>query len=221
MEMNIWEHTNSWWKMFNTRLLRRASLRGFSLIELLVVVGIFAMISSVILANHNRFNSSVLLGSLAYNIALSIREAQVYGLSVKQFSSQFQVGYGVRFTTGAPSYSLFADVSQNGNPPNKKYDVTDSIVDTYSVGQGHVIQKFCGETSSQVQQCSDGSTAVTIDHLDIVFFRPEPDANISSSEPGYYSRAIIIVASPNLNTRTITIASTGQITVSGDQGTGG
>ncbi len=189
--------------------------RGFSLIELLVVVGIFAVISGLILANHSRFNSSVLLGSLAYNIALSIREAQVYGLSVKQFSDEFQIGYGVHFS-GDDSYVLFADTPETvGVPPNKVYDGTDSDIQAYSVGRGHVIAKFCGENSFEMQ-CSDGSTPTTIDHLDIVFFRPEPDAYISSSEPGYYSRAIVVVASPNQNMRTITVESTGQITVSAE-----
>ena len=195
-------------KYFKTLLYRRMTLtktmRGFSLVELLVVVAIFAMISGLILANHSRFNSSVLLGSLAYNIALSIREAQVYGLSVKQFSDEFQVGYGVHFDIDNPDqYLLFADVFQGG-PPNKIFDAGDSIIETFTVGRGHVITKFCGVHSSE-SQCSDGSTATTIDHLDIVFFRPEPDAFISSVEPGYYSRATVVVSSPNANTRTITI----------------
>ncbi len=196
----------------------RAATRGFSLIELLVVIAIFALISGLILANHSRFNSSVLLGSLAYNIALSIREAQVYGLSVKQFSDEFQVGYGVRFE-GEETYILFADTPNLGELPDKKYNANDgdSIIQSYEVGRGHVIARFCGITSSGAEECSDGSTAVTIDHLDIVFFRPEPDAYISSAEPEYYSRATVVVSSPNQNSRTITIASTGQITVSQNQ----
>ncbi len=52
------------------------------------------------LANHERFNSSILLDSLAYDIALSIREAQVYGLSVRGINADFQVGYGVALFFG-------------------------------------------------------------------------------------------------------------------------
>src|SRR3989344_6847475 len=79
------------------------ALRAFTLVELVVVLAIFTLISSVVLANHSRFNGSVLLGSLAYDIALSIREAQVYGLSVKQHTvagvGQFQIGYGIHFAS--------------------------------------------------------------------------------------------------------------------------
>ena len=184
--------------------------RAFSLIELLVVVGIFTVISTIVLANHSRFNSSVLLGSLAYDIALSVREAQVYGLSVRGVNANFQVGYGVHFAT-ANSYILFADTNAN-----KKYDdgtgsePADTVVSSYSLSAGHQISRFCGVTALGAEECSDTSV---IDRLDIVFFRPDPDAVISSANPGIYSAAHVTVRSSVVETRTISIASTGQISV--------
>jgi prepilin-type N-terminal cleavage/methylation domain-containing protein len=190
--------------------------RAFTLIELMVVVSIFLVITGVILANHSRFNSSVLLGSLAYNIALSIREAQVYGLSVQTYNTNFQVGYGVDISVAAPnSYVLFADTNANKHyeaPTTPPTAGTDSVVQTYAVGAGHTIKRFCGTYSTGVTQCSD-DTANPIDHLDIVFFRPNPDANISSENPGFYSSGKIVVASPSGETRSITIQSTGQVSV--------
>lgn len=181
---------------------------GLTLIELLVVMSIFSIISLVILANHSRFNSSVLLGSLGYDIALSMREAQVYGLSVKQYANNFQVGYGVHFA-GTSSYTFFADTNAN-----KLYDNgTDAIVQTFVIGKGHVISRFCGVRSTGTEECSDSGSGSNIDHLDVVFFRPDPDANISSNNAGLYSRAKVIVKSPSGETRTVTIESTGQISV--------
>lgn len=183
-----------------------ARFRAFSLIELLVAVSIFLVISTVILANHSRFNSSVLLGSLAYDVALSVREAQVFGLSVRQFSSSFQVGYGLRFS-GNNSYIFFVDT--NGN---KKYDDgVDSIVRSYALSRGHTILRFCGITAAALEECSDSATPIT--NLDIVFFRPDPDAIISSNEPGVYSSGKVVITSPGGDTRTVNIASTGQISV--------
>lgn len=180
-------------------------VRGFSLIELLVAVSIFVVISTVILANHSRFNSSVLLGALAYDIALSVREAQVYGTSVREFGSSFQVGYGVRFSD-ASSYVFFVDTNMNYSYD----DGVDSIIRTYAVGRGHTISYFCGTSSEGIEECSntDGIT-----NLDIVFFRPDPDAFITSNEPGIYSSGRIVVSSPAGDTRSITVASTGQISV--------
>jgi prepilin-type N-terminal cleavage/methylation domain-containing protein len=189
--------------------MRRAECRGFSIVELLVVVAIFSVISLIVLANHSQFNSSVLLGSFAYNIGLSIREAQVYGVSVREYNSNFQVGYGIHFE-GTGGYIFFADVDAD-----KQYDADDdAVVKNYAAGQGHTIQMFCGITSDGDHECTDGSTAVTIQHLDIVFYRPEPDANISSDQSGLYSGAEITVASPSGETRTISVASTGQIAIS-------
>lgn len=180
--------------------------RGFSIIELLVVVMIFTVISSVILANHSKFNSSVLLGSVAYDMALSIRQAQVYGVSTQHFSGQFQIGYGIHYSN-ATSYVLFADINRN-----QKYDVgTDSIVQTYTLGQGHSIKRFCGIKTDSTMDCSDSPSAIT--HIDIGFLRPSPDAVMTSDNPGVYSGAIITVQSGSGETRSVSIVSTGQISV--------
>ena len=186
------------------------ALRAFTLVELVVVLAIFTLISSVVLANHSRFNGSVLLGSLAYDIALSIREAQVYGLSVKQFSTgQFQIGYGIHFASNnLNSYALFADTNAN-----KRYDSsTDRILKVYTLGYSHHIKNFCGFNSGGSSECSDSSSPIA--NLDLVFFRPNPDANISSDNPGFYSQGKITVESDSGVERTITVASTGQVSVS-------
>ncbi|MEK7530877.1 MAG: prepilin-type N-terminal cleavage/methylation domain-containing protein [Patescibacteria group bacterium] len=183
--------------------------RGFSLIELIVVVGIFTVISAIVLANHSQFNSNVLLGSLAYDIGLSIREAQVYGLSVKKYSEpeEFQVGYGVHFQT-AGQYLLFVDRNKN-----KRYDAdTDGIQQTYTLGRGHSVKKFCGYTAGGAEECSDNAAALAF--LDIVFIRPSPDASILSTSPTIYSIGAVTVQSVSGKERTITVQSTGQISVS-------
>src|SRR3989344_5480115 len=101
----------------HSRLAARSSQlvageRGFTLVELMVVTGIFVVITSLILANNTRFGGAVLLENLAYDIALSVRRAQVYGIAVRRFGEDdFSAGYGVNFTIGTPAvYILFADI---------------------------------------------------------------------------------------------------------------
>uniref|UniRef100_UPI002B1DDAC5 pilus assembly FimT family protein n=1 Tax=Pseudomonas glycinae TaxID=1785145 RepID=UPI002B1DDAC5 len=53
--------------------------RGFTLVELLVTVGVFAVVSGLTLANYPKFNSQTAITGLAQQIAIAIREAQVYG----------------------------------------------------------------------------------------------------------------------------------------------
>ena len=44
-------------------------LPGFTLVELLVVIGIMLVISSMLLVRNSQFNSSILLRALAYEVA--------------------------------------------------------------------------------------------------------------------------------------------------------
>jgi Tfp pilus assembly protein FimT len=185
-------------------------MRGFSLIELLVVTGIFIVITGVVLANNAQFNSSVLLGNAAYDVALSVRQAQVYGLSTQSYSGQFQVGYGIHFQ-GTAGYLLFADLDVTHN---KRYDAgtdQDKIVQQYTLGRGHFVKRFCGVKADTTQDCSDGPAALT--HLDIGFLRPNPDATITGDSPTPYSSAKVTLQSASGETRTVSIQSTGQISV--------
>lgn len=182
--------------------------RGFSLIELLVVTGIFTVITGVVLANNAQFNSSVLLGNAGYDIALSVRQAQVYGLSTQSYAGEFKVGYGVHFQ-GTAQYLLFADLDPDRN---KRYDVgVDQIVKQYTLGRGHTILRFCGIKYDSTEDCSDGQATLT--HLDVGFLRPNPDATVTGDSPTPYSIAKIVIQSRSGETRTVTIQSTGQISV--------
>ncbi len=182
--------------------------RGFSLIELLVVTGIFVVITGVVLANNAQFNSSVLLGNAAYDVALSIRQAQVYGLSTRNYSGEFRVGYGVHFE-GTTAYVIFADLDEDRN---KRYDPgVDQVVQQITLGRGHTIQHYCGVRSDGVEDCSDNAASLT--HIDVGFLRPNPDATITGDGPTPYSSAKIVLQSRSDETRTITVQSTGQISV--------
>jgi Tfp pilus assembly protein FimT len=179
--------------------------------ELLVVMGIFAVISSIVLVNHSKFNSSVLLGNLAYSVAVSIREAQVYGVSVQQFNNEFRSGYGVHFNAAEPtSYIFFADRNAN----NRFDEEEDSIIRSYTLNKQHRILRFCGVRSTGEEDCSDSEGSGDIAVMDVVFIRPDPDANITSDKEILYSSAKVTVASTAGETRSLSVASTGQIAVS-------
>jgi prepilin-type N-terminal cleavage/methylation domain-containing protein len=49
--------------------------KGFTLVELMVTVGIFTIISGLLLARYSNFNQGIILTNLAYDIALTIRSA--------------------------------------------------------------------------------------------------------------------------------------------------
>src|SRR3989338_5083069 len=187
---------------------------GFTLIELVVVMGIIGVVSAVTLANNTRFGGSVLLQNLAYDIALSIRQAQVYGISVRSYGEgNFAAYYGMHFDINdATRYKLFADVSGTGI-----YDPGKNVSPSpYVIGRGYYIDGLCAPAGADFLSCT------RVDQLDVVFRRPEPDARITAGSGGQTciqnptqcrENARIIIKSPRGDTMSVLVEGTGQISV--------
>lgn len=190
--------------------------KGFTLIELLVVLSLFVVLTTIVLFSQSKFNGSILLTNLAYDIALTVRQAQTFGVNVREDtdSSSFQNAYGVHFETinnHDKQFLLFVDSNGNGNG---KYDgtwqcsgVSDECLNKYSIKRGNYISKIC-VTSSGVSNCGIGK-------LDITFLRPDPDAHFESNptKQNITEAKITISSADNANTRNVTINSTGQISI--------
>ena len=200
--------------------------KGFTLIELLVVSAIVVMLATVILSSQGKFGGQVLLQNFAYDVALSIRQAQVYGISVLRFGSdqqfKFNTAYGAHFDTSSQasqfSYVLFAD--RYPTPPNSNgfYDASQGeLVKTMSITRGYKISRLCAPAGADPLSC----TQVT--RLDLLFVRPEPDALIAANGVQCYhslnpaaackTSARIVLLSPRGETMSVTVSNNGQIAV--------
>ena len=187
---------------------------GFTLIELLVVTGIITILTLLILARHGEFNNTVLLRSLAYDVALSVRQAQVYELSTREVaigSGVFGGGYGIYFSSANPTtYILFADINKNS-----AYDGEGESVEVFSVKAPYGIAKFCAITAGGAEHCAPCATGCTAlaSALSVAFSRPNPDAIIKTDIGSSYGSAVITVESPTGVRKEVAVASTGQISV--------
>ena len=187
---------------------KRFSRAGFTLIELVVVVGILGVISSITLTSYSKFGGQILLRNLAYDVALSIREAQVYGISARSFlNAEFDAGHGVyfNFSEGNNKFFLYTDVDNN----NFFTSAATEWVETSSIGRGYVIDSFCVTDGVASEDCT--ATA-----LDIFFKRPEPDAIIRASfGSGFsqYNRARVVLRSPQGNKMSVLVETAGQISI--------
>lgn len=198
--------------------------KGFTLVELLVAMGIMVIITSAILLRQSNFNSTTLLRSLSYSVALSLRQAQVYGTSVYGTTTLasgapvYARGYGLSFSSGdSTHYVLFADF--NGGP----YDYSTSLqnqVKLFTIGKGFYISTACGIQGSSLvctKTCPvrlpagvSSCTPNTLQYVSVVFKRPNPDALVY---PAPYTSAYVQITSTEGSTRGVQVSSTGEIGV--------
>jgi len=146
----------------------------------MVIISIMAIMTGVLVSNRRGFNQSILLTSLAYDVAISIREAQVSGISVKGFTetlggnttTSFDRGYGIHLHEDSVGstivrYSVFVDGS-NGQPANKRLErigrtppdaADETIIKPFVLGGGYWFS-FCGHSRTDAaanfyRYCSD------------------------------------------------------------------
>ncbi len=216
-------------------------VRGFTMIELLVSLGIILLITSVVLLGQNSFNKNLVLMDTTYTIASTVRQAQIFGLSsrgaVNTQTSAFtqNAAYGVHVEYGNTiTYRLFADVvpvapgsTQGGicgghtvltgleaKPGNCVYDSSAEQVTTYTLNRGFKIASFSGVTKRDgVRIYSDP----TFTAINITFLRPNTHASIigiQSGAPIELTSASIRVTSPDATAeRCVNVSKVGQIAV--------
>ena len=86
--------------------------KGFTIVEVVIVVFMASIIASVVVIKYKNFSNSIQLENTALDVALSVREAQVFGISSRGTTTMksFFYGYGVCFDSTSPnSYISFID----------------------------------------------------------------------------------------------------------------
>ena len=215
--------------------MKRSVRAGFTLVEMMVVLAIISIITTIALFGQSDFNRSVLLTDTAYTVALSLREMQSLGLSSRKTATGVQnAGYGAYFATANQgSYLLFGDttpvnpvpanclVGTANTPEAKPGDCiytpgSDVIVQTYTFGRGFMISKICGyDSAAGVKRCSDDPVA-PLSALNVVFLRSTTESTVvgyNGSWRPLTSAEVYIASADALGTRAICISRVGQISV--------
>ncbi|MEK7117012.1 MAG: type II secretion system protein [Patescibacteria group bacterium] len=171
---------------------------GFTLVELIVVMSIATVIMTALIIQQSKWNDRLTVNTQAYELALMIRQAQIYSLGVREDMAGgggFDVGYGVYFDKDYVDvngkinrYIFFAD---KNNADIGKYDAGDAIIETKTFTRGVIIDEFCGTKGNgqNDDRCAPGAGNVVM--LNITFFRPDPKANILFLNNGGQSTNII------------------------------
>lgn len=194
--------------------------KGFSLPELIIVIAIFVLISTVAMFNQGKLSSSVLLTNMAYEVGLAVREAQTYGIGVRSedssgtnFTGQYGAYFDLSNETSNRQVIVFAD-GVGGQAPNYTYDPgEEKYIYEFENRRGNKISALCvGEMTNGTCSTEVGNT------LSVLFKRPNPAAIVFSSsftpaEPKS-DRAYVVVSSlDGEDCRAVIVESTGQIRV--------
>ena len=180
---------------------------GFSMPELIVVIAIFGIMSGVTVFKHNDFRSDISANAVAHDIGVSIRQAQVYGISASERNiggsgfdenddniDDILIGgiindrsiRGVSINISENFFYLFEDGDRDGVFDDEP---TDRIIDRREILDPLVhIEKVCFGVGVDLDSC----TGVTDGKLDVTFERPFPDATIKHSGTDYSFAGIVV-----------------------------
>jgi type II secretory pathway pseudopilin PulG len=210
-------------------LKNKKSKKGFTHVELLVTISIFVLLTIVVVFSQNGFNNTVILNDLAYDVALTVRQAQTYGVGVRgnvSASGESFQSYGLYFNLNDPTlgiYNFLVFTNPNANwPTNPFFGNPNGGSTLCQVGDSQCVQKYNVKNGIKISSICVGSgpsSCTSKPLLYILFKRPKPDALIYYSDtfggnptPQNYAR--IILSSASGATTSVVITSPGQIYVS-------
>ncbi len=195
---------------------------GFTIVELIVVVGIFSLIMAVALWNQKELSNNILITNLSYEIALAVRETQSYGIGVRTnvanpTSADFRKPFGFHVDLDNPKrWVLFQDKDEDS-----EFDVGEIYaIYTFQNQNGNEITALCLNHPVSVPCRRDPALGSSFITLNILFKRPNPEAffkgdkGLGSGETAFPGPAYIVVNTPGRNNcRAIIVETTGQIRV--------
>ena len=186
-----------------TKEYKKIHNKGFTLVEIILVVFITVIISSMVIFRYRDFSDSIELENMATDVTLAVREAQVFGISSRGTTSMesFFHGYGISLTS-ADLHSYISFIDSHGD--NLWYDSSNEQLRKTVFKQGYSIKDICATPLSLPEDC-------TITELNILFQRPNVNAIIKTAEDSTSTKARIELISPSGNTANINVSETGQV----------
>ena len=185
--------------------------KGFTLIEFVVIMSIFGIVASIALFNFSGFSSNISLTNLTHDVALVVRDSQVYGISNANINNNLDpenpIKRGVYFKyAGSDGFVnqivVFDDINDN-----TEFGGSSELVDVVTVQSSDRISAIEVGTVTSTTPCTEP------EGVRILFQRPDPNPFIYCGN-GPKPFASIVLSSPdNSQQKYVDVHSTGQISV--------
>ena len=145
--------------------------KGFTLLEITVVISIITLLSTIFLANYRQGEKNFALQRSAHQLAQDLRRAQEMTMAGREFKGKFQGGYGIHLVKGTGEYILFIDcddddVFDEGNTTCDNFGTEDILIEEVS--------RFSLEEGITIKEILPSSP-----FLDIKFYPPDPSTTIT------------------------------------------
>lgn len=157
------------------KLNYKKKYQAFSLIEMVVSLGVIMFISVIFIANYRVGNRRTDLIMTAQNLVADLHAVQNKALGLTKYGNNVPAGgWGINFNKGAGTYTVFADLNE---PDSSGYLEMDETSETErSLGAREVV--FSGEIKIGEMKVFNGISSVLTDELNITFLPPDPLTNI-------------------------------------------
>jgi len=173
--------------MFKCSNVKILKLKGFTLVEILVVIFIIVLMSGIIFANYRQTGLQFALQRSVNKLALDIRRAEEMAMSAKEFEGTIpKGGYGMYINLNAPfneGYIIFADCDGDFH-----YDENGGAPDCASATPANpypekVEQIYFERGVTVCKLCTAGA-----DQLHLVYTPPDPKVTITEVKEGVESQ---------------------------------
>lgn len=196
------------------KIFKKINLKkGFTLIEMTVVITIIILLSSFFFANYHSGEKMLNLKRSAHQLSQIIRKAEELSLSSQEISFQNQPdpglpkgGYGIYVDKNNIKYILFADCNDS-HDFNKGSGLN---CDDLDIPVDETMEEFFLEKKVIVDQILAGGNSA--EKIYITFIPPDPTIRIYSDQGGPHDTAQIILKCEN-QTKSIYINSVGLIDI--------
>lgn len=176
-------------------------MRSFTLIELIVSLGVLLVLSAILLVNPSRGPESYRFINTVQKVVADIGRAKSFSLGAKAFKTSVPTGgWGIHFVKGANCYILFGDENANALYDNAGETLCDP---NSEIPGSERFERIFLEENVEI------SLLAPADSVDIIYLPPLPRVFVNGLET---TNGTITLRSKILNTtKTITANTVGNV----------